>query len=152
MIWHTRDRTRQGGFTLIEMLVVLSVLGLALGMIALRNPAVPSSVVLRATAQTFASALREARGIALARNQAESFVLDLDQRRFGPQHGTWHPLPTAVDVLAEVSRSPRGSTVLFYPDGSSSPARFVFLLSDQGIDVVVEWINGRVSVVPHDPG
>ncbi|HEY4174844.1 MAG TPA: GspH/FimT family pseudopilin, partial [Rhodopila sp.] len=64
MTWRT-DPNRQSGFTLIEMVVVLVVLGLALGLVIARGPMHSATLDARTAARQLAQALRLARSRAI---------------------------------------------------------------------------------------
>ena len=67
--------TRSDGFTLIEMLIVLAILGMALGLIVNRGPMRSERLTERDTATTLAEALRETRGRAIAEIAVETDIL-----------------------------------------------------------------------------
>ena len=53
----------------------------------------------------------------------------------------------AVTVTAadDEMTAPARANIRFYPNGSSSGAAIVFRLRDQGYEVRVNWLTGRVS-------
>jgi type II secretion system protein H len=70
-------RTRAaGGFTLVEMLVVLSVLALALALVITHGPVRSPRLELDAAARRVAGALRLARSRAIAEERTVVFALD----------------------------------------------------------------------------
>ena len=68
---------RDAGFTLIELIVTLTILGLALALIVGYKPPWSSGLGLRGTAAELASGLRLARSEAILRNQSIAFEIDL---------------------------------------------------------------------------
>src|SRR4051794_12106041 len=85
------------GFTIVEMLVVLAIMGIAM----LAVPAIVSSVNgsrLRAASTEVVAALREARYAAIRSETAVEIVFDLRRRRYGTsaQPGL-HELPPVVE-------------------------------------------------------
>jgi prepilin-type N-terminal cleavage/methylation domain-containing protein len=71
------NRRGTAGFTLIEMIVVLVVLGLALGLVMTRGPVHSRRLELDATARQVAGALRLARSRAIAEERGVAVVLEL---------------------------------------------------------------------------
>ena len=87
---------RDGGFTLIEILAVLTILGLAIGIMAARGPSRSPSLDVRGTADLVAGSLRRARAQAIASNSAVAFQLDPAGYRVGGE--TPRRLPPGVVV------------------------------------------------------
>src|SRR5271169_5379825 len=73
---------KQGGFTLIELVVALAVMGLALVLIVGYKAPWSSGLGLEGTASELASGLRLARSQAIADNQPVAFSLDLAGHRY----------------------------------------------------------------------
>src|SRR5262245_24510594 len=68
------------GFTLIEMIVVLTVLALFLVLAVNNRAPVSPATHARSAAQAISAALRSARSEALKSNRSVTFALDLDRR------------------------------------------------------------------------
>src|ERR1043165_5839560 len=73
---------RAAGFTLIEMLVVLAVLGFALVLVAGYKPPWSRGLNLESRATELAGQLRLARSEAIARNEAVILDVDIASRRY----------------------------------------------------------------------
>jgi general secretion pathway protein H len=145
-----RAGARQSGFTLIEMIVVLVVLGLTLGLVLGRGPMHSSTLDARMAAREVAQVLRLARSRAIALNRPIAVSLDIVARAVRIDGSQYQALPRAVGVAAATSTGEpiagRVVAVRFAPDGSSSGARIA--LGEGGFVrlVVVDWLTGRVSV------
>jgi general secretion pathway protein H len=145
---------RQSGFTLIEMIVVLVVLGLTLGLVLGRGPMHSSALDARMAAREVAQALRLARARAIALNRPIAVSLDIAARAVRIDGAQYQALPRAVGVTATsfagAAIAGRVLAIRFAPDGSSSGVRIA--LGEGGFvrQVVVDWLTGRVSV--DDPG
>jgi general secretion pathway protein H len=138
------------GFTLFELLVVLAILGIvvALGAPALHRM-VPG-VELKSSAQTVATALREARGLAIASNAEVTLVVDLDDRALRIGDGPSVRLASSFDITLltatrELIDAGTGQ-IRFYPDGTSTGGRITLTQGDSRYHVVVDWLTGRVAL------
>lgn len=151
---------RQAGFTLLEVLVVVALLGLMLGIVLQRGPVRSPAVDLRAAAGEVARTLRQARGRAVASNQLVQVRFDVPGHAYAMDGDGRRPLPTALSIRftsvapgAQLGAQPGtqpGSLpgIGFAPDGSSSGGRIAFGLGGRAVDVAVDWLTGRVTVSP----
>jgi general secretion pathway protein H len=141
---------RHCGFTLIEVVVVLAILGLALALVTGFKPPWSSGLGLKGTAAELASGLRLARSEAIVRNRPITFDLDVAGHRYKVGAGTVHRLPANLVVeLMTIAGESRGSTIgdiRFNPDGSSTGGRISLADGQRRVAVGVDWLTGRVSV------
>ena len=144
------SRNKDGGFTLVEVLVVLAVVGLALGVVALRGPQRSPALDLRAAAGTVAETLRLARSRAVAGNRTVGVAFDLAGPSLRLDGAPSRGLPTGISmaVTATLGNTAGGrlAAIQFAPDGSSSGGRVVLQGGGRRTQVGVEWLTGRVSV------
>ena len=144
----TRTRTA-AGFTLIEMLVVLVILGLTVALIVSRGPARSTGFDLRATAGDIAQQLRLARSEAIATDRITRFTLDPAERRYETNGNVGPLLPPelALSMTTVTGGTPRPlAAITFAPDGSSSGGRVVLVAGANTVAVVVDWLTGRVVI------
>ena len=139
-----------GGFTLVEVIVALAVLGFALVLVTGYKPPWSRSLGLKATAAELASGLRLARSEAIASNRSVAFDVDVNRRRYRVGTGEMHSLPPQLSVelltIAGEKRQEGVGDILFNPDGSSSGGRITLADGQRSIAVGVDWLTGRVSV------
>jgi general secretion pathway protein H len=140
---------RNGGFTLLETLVVLGILGLALSLILSYGPPASGGLRLRQMADEIAGGLREARSLAIADNRMVSVTFDLAARRWRIDNRPDKPLPEGIEIrllsiAGENTGSNRGS-IDFLPDGSATGGRIEFLGANRHLQIGIDWLSGRVS-------
>jgi general secretion pathway protein H len=141
--------TREAGFTLLEIIVVLAVLGLGLALIVGYRPPWSRGFDIRTTASEIAAQLRLARSEAIARNRDVSFEVDLPGRRYRSDAASPHALPAGLAIeLLTVAGEQRGAAagIRFHPDGSATGGRIVLADGVRRVAVGVDWLTGRVSV------
>ena len=137
------------GFTLIEVLVTLAILGVVLGLIIGRGPMRSRGLEARAAAGAIAQTLRAARAQAIATDQNVAVVFDPEHHVFAAD--STPPSRLARDVAMEVlPPAPRGPgltrLIRFSPDGRATGGQ-VLLGSGRGrLSVSVEWLTGKVLV------
>ena len=138
------------GFTLIEVVVVLAILGLALALVLGYGAPSRRGLDLRGSAAALASGLRLARSEAILSNRAVIFDLDLAGHRFRSGSGPVRQLPPslAIDLLSISGerRSANAGDIRFNPDGSSTGGRITLAEGSRKIMVGVDWLTGRVSI------
>ena len=138
------------GFTLIEVLVVLTILGLMSALLLSNSRQVSPAVHARAAARAISGALRQARSEALASNRSVALTLDLANRSYRLGAMPAERLPGDVQVSLLTSRDELASAqigrIRFDPDGGSSGGRVSIIGGGQGWWVGVDWLTGQVSV------
>jgi len=145
-----RDREGAAGFTLIEMLVVLTVLGLVVGIVISRGPMRSQTLELRSVASQVAQTLRLGRAQAISTNGPVRFAVDIAKRSYALDNGRVMTLPPGVGVsvvaVAEETRGKNIAAIRFQPDGSSTGGRVVLAEGTRKIQVGVDWLTGRVTI------
>ena len=166
---------RHHGYTLVELLVVISLIAVAMSLLAYGiNRAMPGQQ-LREQTKTVAAELRSTRTRAMVTGQAQLFVLDLAKNRWVslpasalPQ-GAWPAdlfstdsedhgvndrrdgvIRSSIEVEALTVReeSPGDSVAVwrFFADGSSSGGRIIFRIEDAAWRIDIGWLLGDVQV------
>lgn len=143
-------RDGQGGFTLLEMMVVLAILGLAVGLILAHGPMRSRSLQTRSVAADVARILRGARGEAIASNRPVEVVFDLAAHGLRVNGGPLRKLPPQVSLSVVASGGQtlggRLAGFRFQPDGSATGGRVKLAEGGLRLQVGVNWLTGRVYV------
>ncbi len=137
----------EAGFTLVELLVVVAVIGLLVAIVPTQFTGAAQSLRRSTASQNLLNDLAILRDAAITSgNQTQ---LSLDGQGFAyklsPTGETRH-LPEGYSLaLDNGNTNPVDPSVIFYADGSSSGGKLI--LTDRGkqLAVRVKWITGRAS-------
>ncbi|WP_428395734.1 GspH/FimT family pseudopilin [Lichenicoccus sp.] len=140
------------GFTLIETLVVVTILAIVVGVLISRGPTKSATIDLTAASRTLADDLRHARAQAIDTDrpvrldaaQMRVALARLVDRRAGP-------ISLSVHSPADAAR--RDGVLRFNPDGSANGARIVLVEGHEHIDIAIDWLTGRIDrgTIARDP-
>ena len=141
---------RRSGFSLIELVVVLAVMGFALVLIVGYKAPWSSALNLRATAAELAAGLRLARSEAIADNRPVVLAVDFANHRYRIGNAPVREMPPKLSIaLLTIDGERRTATtgdIRFNPDGSSTGGRIVLADGASRVAVGVDWLTGRVTV------
>lgn len=134
------------GFTLIEIMVVLAILGLMLGLVLTRGPVRSQAVEMEAAARDIAGALRLARSTAIAENRMVSLNIDVAHASMRTDDGPVRTLPGSLTLRVVAERGGALPGIRFAPDGSSSGGRIELITPGRRVQIGVDWLTGRVRI------
>jgi len=132
-------QTNNAGFTLIETIVVLVILGLALSIVAGFLPRRNATLDLTAATGRVTGALRLARSRAMAEVRPVPFTATLDGHGFRMDNTPVSLGPRVAVVMTQ----PR---ILFEPDGSSAGGSLQVIVDGHRRVIRIDWLTGRVAV------
>ncbi len=140
------------GFTLIEMLVCLAILALVAGLASPLLDRTRGDAAIKAASRDLAAALREARNEAIATGQPGTFSIDLAAGTFRVGMARVKTLPAGLRLsLVTTSDNRFGDStgaIRFFPDGSSTGGGLRLVGAARRLDILVDWLTGRVAVAP----
>lgn len=145
-------RVYSDGVTLLELLIVLSIMAIVAALVLPMFGGGVSTGELKGAARQVAAGLRLARSEALATRQETRVVLDLEQRTF---HVDRDPrliaLPRQIELKLFTAQSDLVSdkvgAIRFFPDGGSNGGRVTLAVGERKYDVDVDWLTGRVAIL-----
>lgn len=148
-------RGAEGGFTLLELMVALSIAVLMLATAPFAVMRAYETMQYRATVKEVIAGLKSARLDAMRKGRSVAFLVDLEQRRFGTESRLDHTLPEQLEirlVLADVEIRGVQGGVRFYPDGSSTGGSVELIRpGGGGVRVEVDWLLGRLTQTALNP-
>jgi general secretion pathway protein H len=140
------------GVTLLELLIVLSIMAIVAAMVVPMFGGGVSTGELKGAARQVAAGLRLARSEALATRRETRVVLDLERRTFRLERDPHeHALPRQIELKLFTAQSDLVSdtvgSIRFFPDGGSNGGRLTLAVGERKYDVDVDWLTGRVAIL-----
>jgi general secretion pathway protein H len=138
----------EAGFTLIEVLVVIAILGLAAAILVARGPLRSPGLEARAAASEVAQTFRLGRSRAIAADRPVTVMLDPRSHRLLLDGALQPALPVWLPVTAVMAdgTKPRLAIFGFSPDGSATGGTVALGLPGRRILVAIDWLTGRVEI------
>lgn len=141
----TKGRT--GGFTLVEIMVVMVIIALVLGLVATSMSRSISSAEARAASRQLVASLRYTRARAIIDKQEQVFLVNTDERSYQAPGRKLVQLPEGVDVTITTARTEVTSEsaygIRFFPDGGSTGGHIELTVNKREYRVNVAWLTGE---------
>lgn len=139
------------GFTLLELLLVLLLLGLVYGLVGPMLSEGSPGLEMKAAARQLAAGLRKARSTAVAERREAVLTLDVEARSFSVTGDPkLYALPKRLELglFTAQSEQPREkvASIRFFPDGTSTGGRITVATGAAKQLVDVDWVTGRVAI------
>lgn len=142
---------RSGGFTLLELVVVLFLLGLLYGLAAPMLRDGSTGLDMKTASRQLAAGLRKTRSIAVTEQREAVLTLDVEGRMFSlTGDPKAYSLPKRLNLAlftaqSELVREKTGG-IRFFPDGTSTGGRVTVSAGEARQTVDVDWVTGRVAI------
>ena len=142
---------RQRGFSLLEIIVVITIIGLAYTLLPNMVFSGVSGAELRSNARAVATGLRIARDAAVNTKREAAMSLNMESREFTlPNDTKPHKLNEKLDVKLYTAEadliSEKVGKIRFFPDGSSNGGRVTVGVGERGFEIDVDWLTGHVTI------
>jgi len=139
----------EAGFSLLELLVVLSIIGFVLTLAPAMLSAPRKSMDARTSASALASDLRLTRMEAIVSGQERDIRLDIGHGRYElPWRHESKSLPTSVQMSfigPQHNIKDQDALIAFFPDGSSSGGAITLSGGKRSFTITSHWLTGRIS-------
>ena len=145
----------QKGFTLVELLIVLTIMGLMVAFVPIVARGTIPALKLRDSAAELADAARAARTLAIRENRDGLLSLDLRARHYrigraGRERRIADGFQLRLVTAASERTGDQSGRIRFFSDGSSTGGRITLLAGDRVTAVHVDWFDGSVTVEERD--
>jgi general secretion pathway protein H len=139
-----------GGFTLVELLVVLVIISLMLALVGTSISRNVSGAEMRTAAHKVAANLRYTRTQAILSKSEQVFLVDAENRTYQAPARELQTLPEGMNVELNTARSELTSETVggirFYPDGGSTGGNVRLEANGRIYQVNVAWLTGEASL------
>lgn len=139
------------GLSLLELLIVLSLMGVIAALAIPVFGGGVSSTQLKTAAREVAAGLRLARSDAVAGRRETVLALDLEHRSFRVDRDPReHAMPRGIELKLFTAQSDliseTAGAIRFFPDGGSTGGRVTIAAGERKYDVDIDWLTGRVAI------
>jgi general secretion pathway protein H len=141
---------RAGGFTLVELLVVLVIASLVLALVGTSISRSISGAEMRTASREVAASLRYTRTRAILTKSEKVFLVDTEARTYQAADRETETLPEGMNVELNTARSELTSEtaggIRFFPDGGSTGGNVRLEANGRVYQVNVAWLTGEASL------
>ena len=142
---------RACGFTLLEMLAVILLIGIAAAAVSVSVSQGLASARVNAASVEMAAALRATRAQAIVTGKEQVFDVNIRKNTYqGADHREVRlPSGMKLSITSAKEDQPDSNTgrIRFFPDGSSTGGHVTLQREQRKWQVNVSWLTGAVSVV-----
>ncbi len=144
------DRQAAVGFTLIEVLLVMTLIAIAVTTVSVSIARSLGGAEVRAAGRDMVAALRHARGQAIVKRREQLVEFDVEGLSYQVPGRAAVALPEEFEMrLVTAAREQTGEgrgAIRFFPDGSSGGGVVRLILDRREWQVEVAWLTGEVRL------
>ncbi len=139
---------RQSGFSLIEIVAVLFLIGLAVSIVTFSFSKALTSARIDAASRDMVAALRYTRGQAIVHGAQQAFDIDTTNNTYQAPGKPITRMPKEMRLAlttAEIEQT--GATsgrIRFFPDGASTGGHITVFMGQRQWQINVSWLTGQV--------
>jgi general secretion pathway protein H len=134
------------GFTLLEMLVVVTILALVGVLVVPLLARPPDGLRLEAATRDVVGALRLTRAAAVTQNIEMTLIIDADKRTIEspaiPQKALAPDIVVKLTIAKPEQVGPSRGGFRFFPDGSSTGGDLTLTMRERKMRICVNWMTG----------
>jgi len=139
---------RQGGFSLIELVAVIILIGIALSVVSMQFSKSLENAKIQAASRDLVAALRYTRAQAIVKGQQAALDLDLQNNTYQAPGRPVVKLPAQMHMTLLTAESEQTSAtsgrIRFFADGGSTGGHISVLMGQREWRVNVSWLTGQV--------
>ncbi len=151
MPFYLSVQDKNKGFSLIELLIVLVIIGFMVVLIPPRLSALMETIQIKSAARNLVSALRQTRNAAITTQKEHVLRLDLANKTYSFKRKNMKKLPEKLQINLYTARTEQISdqvgAIRFYPDGSSTGGRIRLKMGKQTRYIDINWLTGKVALL-----
>ncbi len=141
---------RSKGFTMIEMIVVIVLIGIVASVVAFSFSKSLASARVQAASRDLVAALRYTRGQAIVKGEQKILMLNLENNTYeAPGKGS-RELPKDMVLRLTTAQkeltSDKAGGIRFFPDGSSTGGNIAVVLGQREWRINVGWLTGEITL------
>lgn len=143
---------RRSGFTLIEMIAVLALVGIIAVAMSISLVRGLSSTKVKAASRDLAAAMRYTRGQAIIKREERALEVDVENKSYTAPGKRTVNLPEDMHLHLLTGRQELSNAeetagrIRFFPDGSSTGGRVRLSSGPREWIVNVAWLTGEISL------
>ncbi|MCI0468977.1 MAG: prepilin-type N-terminal cleavage/methylation domain-containing protein [Nitrospirae bacterium] len=141
---------KSGGFTLLEMIIVLFLISLTAGLTAVFFAGALPSEKLNAAAREISSTIRHAKNRAVISGERQVITINLDAKEYAISGKEKRVVPDDVNIRVINSASETVSRgilyFVFYPTGGAEAGTVVLSTKKKRLDIQIDPIIGSVII------
>ncbi len=140
---------QQHGFSLLEIMLVLTLIGLMFGLVAISMGRGVSNAEIRNANREVAAALRYTRSLAMRSHREQVFAVNIENKSWQAADRRPVQIPRDMDITIDTARSEMTGEstagIRFFADGSSTGGRIKLSSDGREWVVGVEWLTGEIT-------
>ena len=144
----------QGGFSLIEMIAVIILIGIVMTLVSMSFSKSINSAKIRSASREVVAALRYTRGQAIVKGKQQVLLVDTENNTYQAPGKPVKELPKkmrlAIETAAGEQVSNTSGGIRFFPDGSSTGGNIRVYAGEREWRVNVAWLTGDIAL--EEPG